>query len=534
MRPRSSAARRSRWLVACAVLLVPATAIAAPDKVVDGAVPTGGPDHFFVPFDVPDGTTEIQIVHSDESDANILDFGLYDQDGYRGWGGGTTETTIVGELAASRAYVAGPIKPGPWQVVVGKAKIVASPAVYHLEISFLTAPTLPPFTDRRPYAPAPARKTGTRYYAGDFHCHSRESTDATPPLQDMIALAKSRGLEFMEVSDHNTVTQMDLFGAIQDTLPDFLLVPGVEFTTYAGHANAIGATKWVDHKIGQPGVTIDGAADQIAAQGAIFSINHPALDVGNLCIGCAWKHDIDPSKVFGVEIETGGYDETGGLFTANAIKFWEGFLDKGRKIPAMGGSDDHNAGQMTSMAAESPIGDPTTMVRATELSVAALLDGIRKGATVVKLGGPTDPMAELEAAPARDADAIGWPGDTLGVRRVFLRVKVTGGNGDVLRLVKNGSPQPDVPITSDPFVYADLVDAPVSGEDRWRAEVTIDDKPRTVTSHLWLRSDPNGIAASDDGGSGGGCVVSRETPSWPIAFGASIVVLALVRRRRAA
>ena len=27
---------------------------------------------------------------------------------------------------------------------------------------------------------------------------------------------------------------------------DFLLFPGVEFTTYQGHANGIGATKWVE------------------------------------------------------------------------------------------------------------------------------------------------------------------------------------------------------------------------------------------------------------------------------------------------
>src|SRR5262249_53759246 len=140
------APRSTFFLCASALLFAAARAEAAP-IIIDGNVPDGGPDHFFVPFDVPDGTKEIQIVHDDKSDANILDFGLSEEDGYRGWGGGTTEPTVVGELAASRAYVAGPIKAGKWQVVVGKAKVVASPAVYHLEIDLRTAPTLPPFTD---------------------------------------------------------------------------------------------------------------------------------------------------------------------------------------------------------------------------------------------------------------------------------------------------------------------------------------------------------------------------------------------------
>jgi hypothetical protein len=457
-----------------ALSLSPCPALAAP-LVFDGDVPAGGPDHFFVDFDVPAGIKEIEVRHDDESDANILDWGLLDPNGYRGWGGGTSEPAIVGEAAASRAYVAGPIPAGRWRVVVGKAKIVASPARYHVEIDLRTTPTLPPFTGRRPYADAPAREVGTRWYAGDFHAHSRESTDAEPAIADMVALAKSRGLDFLEVSDHNTVTQLDQYGAIQDAEPRFLLVPGIEYTTYAGHANAIGATKWVDHKIGQPGVTIEGAADAVRAQGAIFSVNHPALDLGDLCIGCAWKNDLDPSKIGGVEIETGGLRETGGIFTPLAIAFWDRLLDQGFHIHALGGSDDHKLGRSKGAGASSPIGDPTTLVRATELSVPALLEGIRAGRTVVKLQGPEDPMAELEAAGSRDGDALGWPGDTLGVRRVFVRVTVTGGAGQQLRLVKNGQPLDPVPIAGDPFRYATLVEPPATGEDRWRAEVLVDD-----------------------------------------------------------
>src|SRR5262249_41810110 len=149
------------------------------------------------------------------------------------------------ETGASRAYVAGPIPAGRWRVIVGKAKIVASPAQYRITVDLRTAQTIASTADlRRPYQPAAARKKETRYYAGDLHVHSKESTDASPTIQANIALAKQRGLDFVEQSDHNTVTQMDFFGPIQDAETNFLVLPGIEFTTYAGHANAIGATKF--------------------------------------------------------------------------------------------------------------------------------------------------------------------------------------------------------------------------------------------------------------------------------------------------
>jgi hypothetical protein len=539
LKPRRPLSTAAASIVALAASMSPRLAEAAP-VVIDGDVPQGGPDHFFLDFDVPAGTKEIEIRHDDKSDANILDWGVVDPDGYRGWGGGTTEPAIIGELASSRAYVSGPIKPGKWRVVVGKAKVVASPAQYHVEIDLRTAPTLPPATDRRPYAAAPARKTGTRYYAGDFHVHDRESTDAAATIQDDIALAKRRGLDFIELSDHNTITQDDLIGAIQDKEPDLLLIPGIEYTTYAGHANAIGATKWVDHKIGQPGVTIDRAVDEIVGQGAIFSINHPKLDIGDLCIGCAWKHEIDPMKLGGVEIATLGLKEGGQIFSALAIAFWDGFLDKGAHVAALGGSDDHRAGtDKGSFPAR--IGSPTTLVRATELSAPAILAGVKKGATVVKLQGPEDAMVELEAATKKGGDAIGWPGDTIGARSIVLRVKVTGGDGHQLRLVKNGKPvDPVIDVKGDPFVYETIVEAPASGEERYRAEWLTDEKPHTVTSHIWVKLDPNGPTVEEPapppsgGGDDGGCTTTpRSSPAAPLVLaGLGLLGGALVRRRR--
>lgn len=466
------------------VFFAAAPALAGETQVVlDGVAPEGGPDHFFVPFEVPAGTVEIAVHHAAVADDNVLDWGLEDPSGFRGWGGGNGEDAVVGVDAASRSYVAGPIAAGTWRVVVGKARIVEAPASYSLVVTLRDAPTLAPQPERAPYIGGDDLGDGPRWFAGDFHVHSRESGDAAPTLDEIAALARGRGLDFVEISDHNTLTQLEFFGDAQARHPDLLLVPGMEYTTYAGHANAIGATVWVDHKIGQPGVTIAAAAAAFAEQGALLSINHPALEFGDVCIGCAWKHEI-PEGLAAVEVATTGLDKGGKFFTDDAIKFWDMVCATGLHVAAVGGSDDHRAGQDLGTF-DSPVGDPTTMVFADSLAVPAILAGIRAGRTVVKLQGPGDPMLELTAD-------VPIEGDTITADAVTLTATVTGApEGSAVRFVRNGKPMAMIPVEGDPFVTEAVATAPAEGEDRWRAEVIVGSGPRTITSHLWLREDPS-------------------------------------------
>src|SRR5690606_23223667 len=158
-----------------------------------------------------------------------------------------------------------------------------------------------------------------------------ESGDASATLDEIAELARERGLDFVVITDHNTHTGADFFADAQARHPDVLFIPGVEFTTYAGHANAIGATEWVNHRIGVEGATIDDAFRAYAAQDAIVSINHPVLDLGAACIGCAWAHDLDPASIGGVEIETADIDTVGFLFVEKALAYWDDLLDAGSR-----------------------------------------------------------------------------------------------------------------------------------------------------------------------------------------------------------
>lgn len=443
----------------------------------DGDAPTDGPDHFFIPFDVPAGVVEIQVRHNTLASANILDWGLDDAAGTRGWGGGTSKPAVVNADAASQGYIRGAIKPGRWKVIGGKAKIAQSPASYHVEIELRTKTTLQPQTDRKPYAPRVAKREAG-WYAGDFHVHSQDSTDASPTVDDIAVYARAHGLDFVEISDHNVFGGQDYFADAAEAHPDLLLLPGVEYTTYAGHANGIGATHWVDHKIGQPGITIDGAVDALHEQGALFSINHPKLDL-HQCIGCEWRHDLHGSKIDAVEIANLGQANGGAIMLPGALGFWDKLCAQGHHAAALGGSDDHHAGESTGMFA-SKIGEPVTMVYAEELSAAGILQGIRNNRTVVKLRSAADPLVDLTTT--TDADGA------------HIHAKVTGLAGVPgaivgVRLVKNGvtNENDGVLVPSEGFTHEVAVTAPATGEDRYRAELLVNGQIRTITSNVFVK-----------------------------------------------
>ena len=497
----------------------------AAETTVDlsGTVPGDEARHFFLEFDVPAGTKEIQIAHDDLSAENILDWGLVDAQGrFRGWGGGNEEDAVVGELAASRSYVTGPIEPGKWKVVVGKAKIKVTPAQFAVIVTLRDAPTLPAQTERKPYQAAPALEQKERWYSGDFHVHSLESGDAKPTLDEVALFAQSVGLDFVMLSEHNTVSQLDFYAAAQAKHGKLLFLPGVEYTTYWGHANAIGATSYVDDKTELPGNSIAQAVQEFHAQGALFSINHPTLAVGDACIGCAWEHDLPVEQLDAVEIGTGKF----GILTDTAVELWD-TLSKDRHLPAIGGSDDHKAGK-DETALQSPIGNPTTLVFSSELSVQGIIAGVKAGRTVVKLESPADPMIDLSADVARDGDSI-----TAGKAR--LTATITGGtkvSGYAARWVKNGEEQQEVEIDADPFLLERTATAPSSGEDRWRVEVLKDGKRRTITSNVYLKAPPGGSGGQDPDSDGGCTTTSSRGLSGGASVAAGLVLLLFGARRR--
>jgi hypothetical protein len=413
--------------------------------------------------------------------------------------------------------------------------------------------------NRKPYVASLPLFAQARYYATDFHVHSNQSTDAKPTLDALATYAETHGIDAVEVSDHNTITQLDYFVDVQRRHPNVLLIPGAEYTTYAGHGNAIGATRWVDHKIGQPGVEINTAVKAIRAQGALFAINHPVAPeslpvVGEICIGCKWKQPLDTSLISAVEIMTGGRRQQGFAFQSDTMDFWEKLLSTGAHVAAISGSDDHKGG-VDEAFYQSPIGNPVTMVFAKELSVQGILDGIRNGKTVVKVQDTNDPMIAFTSLPNAETDTL-RPA-TRDLKEVTLRAQVAGkkGTDTVVRFVKNGTALASAAVTSDPFSKDFVVKVPYSTEDRYRVEVLVGGTLTTITSHLYVAPyrdpvapEPSATASSSSGastssGAPGGGAPGESPPasgcgcssaSGSVFSGVALGALAFLMRRRLA
>jgi MYXO-CTERM domain-containing protein len=482
---------------------------------LEGAVPADGGDYLEVTFEVPPGTVELEVAHTDGSEVTILDWGVWAPEGFRGWGGGLEDAAVIGVEASSRGYLPGPITPGTWRVIIGKAKLDPAGAAYVIDVEFRDAATLSPRA-RAAHAPvelSPER----RWYAGDFHVHSEESGDAGATFDEIAQLARSRGLDFVNLSDHNTVSQHGLLAADQPRYDDLLWLRGAEITTYAGHGNAVGLAEYVDHRLAPGGRTVAGILGDVAAQGAVFIVNHPVLDLGDSCIGCAWEEaDATPwDQVAALELLTGDFELGTLVFVPRVLELWEQLLDAGHAIAVVGGSDDHQAGMDTSSTG-SPLGSPTTRVLADGLSERAIVEAVRAGRTVVQLRGPADPMLELTLGDAGIGDTVE------GVASAALAVRVTGGvSGQVVRLVRDGAVVAEAELEPGDSV-ARFDDEPGAGRHRYRAELLDDLGQRVVvTSHLYV----DAVAAQ-----GCGCRAPASGDPWLLGLAA----LALVRRRRRA
>jgi hypothetical protein len=483
---------------------------ASPTLHLEGLPPTTG--FLDVPFDVPAGTAQISLVHNNGTEANVLDWGVVRPDGTeRGWGGGNTEPVWFHATGASRSYATGPIEAGAWAVRIGAAKVVDAQASWSVDLTLHPTVVAPEQPERQPYQPATLR-TGAAWYAGDLHAHSRESGDAAPTLDEMATYARARGLDFLVITDHNVLTGQDFFVDAQTRHPELLFLPGMEWTTYEGHANAFDLTTWVPHTTGRDGFTADDAVRAIRDAGALVSINHPALDLGDTCIGCAWSHPLSDAPD-AVEICTGSVDRAGGLFVDAAIATWEDWSATGARVAAVGGSDDHQGGT-DSDALSSPLSEPTTRIWADALSPAALRDGLARGRTVVQLGGPEDPMADILTSGGQ-----GVIGSEVAANAGPLTGRITGG-GEAAVWVVDGIAGPPIPITSDPAEVRWELSAS-NPPHRVRLEVWSGGKRRTLTSHVWIR--PAAPATPD---ATQGCATAPAAP-----FAAAVAAAVTLRRR---
>jgi len=399
-----------------------------------------------LPFTMPAGATRLSLrLHYNDrisadvavTGGNTLDLGLFDSrgtafqsGGFRGWSGSERLEVWITPQAATPAYLPGPLLPGVWHVLLGLYKIGPMGCDYRLEIDIET--TAGPTEDPRP---ARARLDAWRdkweragnprpdhWYRGELHCHSVHSDgDSTPA--ELVAAAREAGLDFLAVTDHNNISTLVDLGEM--ATPGLVVIPGVELTTYRGHANVWGRLDWVDFRYPVDD-RVEAALQTAAAEGGLVVCNHPRPQ------GPPWEY-AQVTAFRGVEVWNGPW------FLSNwmAVAFWEERLRRGERLFLVGGSDTHRLRETAGLLTPR-LGTPTNWVycRAAP-TIDNLLAAIAQGHLFLS-ESPAGPRLELTADADGDGDYEAMMGDT--VRRpaggeLRVRFRACGASGSRLELI---------------------------------------------------------------------------------------------------
>lgn len=403
----------------------------APDLTLSGALTSAAHQTYVgIPFKVPPGTERltVEFEYTGKAQKSVIDLGLRDPEGFRGWSGGNKSSFTLAKTDATPSYLAGPLTPGTWTLILGAPNIRKGARAEYLARIWLDRAGAPP--DFSPVVQA----QGERWWRGDLHVHtahsdgsclSRKGARIPCPVFKTLEAAAARGLDFVAVTDHNTTSHFDALRELAPYFDDLLVVAGREITTFHGHANVFGPTDFIDFQLPR----MADIQAQARKAGGLFSINHPGLPSGEFCMGCGWTApDMDYAAVEAIEVINGGFAE-GPL---SGLAFWEARLDEGRRITAVGGSDNHEAGLDPVKAPA--VGVPTTVVRAPERSQSAILEAIRRGHVFVDVVGTADRLLEVRAVSGAD---VAQMGDVLAApagRKVEIEIRVVGGAGGRVRL----------------------------------------------------------------------------------------------------
>jgi hypothetical protein len=426
-----------------------------------------------VPFAVPEDTERLTVTFEyDRANRTVIDLGIRDPNGFRGWSGGNRSTFTLASSDATSAYIPGTLPPGEWRLILGVPNIRKGAAA-SWSARVRLDPKGAPSTGSAFHTGA--IRTGPGWYRGDLHTHSGHSDGSCDslsgrrvpcPVFRTLEAARSAGLDFIALTEHNSTSVYPELRALQAYYDTLLVLPGREITTFQGHANVFGVTSPLPFQLGSPRAPgLDAVLDAVEAEGGLLSINHPGMPSGEACMGCGWVAPIpDCSRIGAVEIANGGGLRLTGSAEGplSGLPFWESLLDRGCRVTGIAGSDNHDPDAKG--GGQSPVGRPATVVYAPELSQPAILEGLRRGRVFVDLGAPAGASVDLTIASGKVRAGMGESLRVRGGSPLRLTATVPGLRDGIVEFVTGGNGKPPTrmpaPIRGLPEVTAELRPAP--------------------------------------------------------------------------
>lgn len=354
--------------VAPLAVFSPAVAGKTRTKTFKGEFTTSDtPDWHYLPFRVPRGVRRISVKYSYQPTEtgfgltfNVVDIGIFDPSGFRGWSGGARRSFRLSRTSATPGYLPGPISPGVWRIALGPYLITPPGTPYRVEVTLHFGRP----GRRFKVAPAPTELTGrdSGWYRADLHTHTFHS-DGSRSRGRLVESAREARLDILGSSEHNTSSATLSWG--RHAPDDLLVVAGEEVTTRAGHWLAMGvpAGTWVDWRYRPEDDRLAAATDRVRELGGVAIACHPFNPVPSI----RWGFGTDFEHMDAFEIWNGPW--TGD--DQSAVENWDRMLRRGRFVPAVGTSDSHTDTQTVGLA--------QSVMRLDALSTEAVVAAVKGG-----------------------------------------------------------------------------------------------------------------------------------------------------------
>ncbi|MGJ9459802.1 CehA/McbA family metallohydrolase [Oceanobacillus sp. CF4.6] len=322
-----------------------------------------------VPFELSESIVNIRVKYAVVNETNeecVVDLGIRDPYRVRGWSGGARKEIEIGLKSSTPGYLSGNLAKGNWAVILGAYKIPENGSEVEVEIQI-----------------EKSTNNEETWLKGDLHMHSVHS-DGSFTLEEITTIASEKQLDFIALTDHNTVSQN--FDLPQHE--DLTIIPGIELTTYKGHCNFFGINDPIKDFRAVNQEEIHGKVEEARSSGAKIAINHPHDP------GCPWEWSWDVNCDF-VEVWNGPW-RPGNQRTLN---WWQEQLVHGKEIIVIGGSDTHRPDPYVQH------GMPTTWVKTTNKSQDGIFAGMEKGHVFLSYS-PEGPTLELTCGGKQMGDTV--------------------------------------------------------------------------------------------------------------------------------
>jgi hypothetical protein len=247
-----------------------------------------------------------------------------------------------------------------------------------------------------------------RWYKGNTHTHTVNSDgDSTP--DEVVRWYREHGYQFLVLTDHNYLTNVDGLNAVHGASDKFLVIRGEEVTctavTKPVHINGLNLDALVPPPTGSSVLeVIQKSVDAVRHANGVPSVNHPNF---GWAVTADDLRQVEHTKLFEVFNGHPQVNNAGGGGVPSLDEVWDRVLTSGRLMFGIAVDDAHHFKRPGDPTASLP-GQGWVYVRAPRLDARAIVDALDRGEFYASTGVELAAYDATRTAVSLKVKATAW------------------------------------------------------------------------------------------------------------------------------